>query len=97
MSIRGAASESLMPEAVATPEVGRPGGVVTAVMVVRHFPGAMVWQGRRTGSWWAVHPAVGRLVEADCPAGLAFALRAALMREQRADGRWAPRAAALSA
>ena len=94
MSIRGAAPESLMPEAVTAPAGGQPGGVVTAAMVARHFPGASVWQGRHTRSWWAMHPAVGRLVEADCPAGLAFALRAALMRQQRADGRQAPRAVA---
>jgi hypothetical protein len=97
MIIRRAAPGSLMTEAVATPAVsrpGQPGGVVTAAMVRRHFPGVTVWQGQHTGSWWAMHPAVGRLVEADCPAGLAFALRAALMRERRADGRWAPRTAA---
>jgi hypothetical protein len=94
MSIRRAAPESLMPEAGATPAVGQPGGVVTAAMVRHHFPGATVWQGQHTRSWWAMHPAVGRLVEADCPAELAFALRAVLMQEQRVDGTWAPRAVA---
>jgi hypothetical protein len=97
MSIRRAALESLMPEPVPTRPVSRPGHVgrvMTVDMVRHHFPGASVWQGRHTRSWWAMHPAVGRLVEAASPGELAFALRAALTQERRVDGRWAPGAAA---
>lgn len=66
---------------------------ITAAMLRRRFPGASVWHGEHTGSWWAMHPAVARLVEAASLGELAFALRAALGPAPPADGRAPLRAA----
>jgi hypothetical protein len=79
--------EALPPRPIAMTAVGPPerwGGVVTGAMVQRHFPGAWVWRGNHTESWWAAHPALDHLVEAASPAELAFALRAALTPAGRA-------------
>ncbi|GAA2108997.1 hypothetical protein [Actinomadura alba] len=48
--------------------------------LTRRFPGTSVWWGRHTGSWWAFHPYLGRLVEATSPTELAALLHAALRR-----------------
>jgi hypothetical protein len=46
--------------------------------ITRRFPGTSVWRGRHTGSWWAFHPSLPRLVEAASPGELAGLLHTAL-------------------
>jgi hypothetical protein len=97
MRLQLAVSDSPMPGSVLEFPVGPPGrtgGVVTAAMVQKQFPGAQVWRGNATGSWWAMHPDVDHLVEASSAAELAFALRAALAPVRGVYGRWALQAAA---
>lgn len=77
----------LLQAASGPPMPGSESAQITVATVQRHFPGASVWRGRYTGSWWAAHPALGRLVEAASLGELAFALRAALA-PARIDGRW---------
>jgi hypothetical protein len=77
----------LLQAASGPPMPERESAQITVATVQRHFPGASVWRGPYTGSWWATHPALGRLVEAASLGELAFALRAALA-PTRIDGRW---------
>ncbi|MBC6457121.1 hypothetical protein [Actinomadura sp. HBU206391] len=48
--------------------------------LTRRFPGTSFWWGRHTGSWWAFHPSLRRLVEATSPNELAALLHAVLRR-----------------
>jgi hypothetical protein len=63
------------------PATGRAPAVTTntptsaeiACALRRRFPGALIWQGKATGHWWAYVPVGphGRLIEAAYPAQLA--------------------------
>lgn len=42
--------------------------------VARACPGATVWYGQATRSWWAMVPGINRLIEAESSSALAMAL-----------------------
>ncbi|WP_433233981.1 hypothetical protein [Actinomadura nitritigenes] len=62
------------------PVLGVP-AVEAAQPVVRGVvfpPGVKRWQGEATGSWWAMAPGVGRLIEAATEESLAARVREAM-------------------
>jgi hypothetical protein len=61
-----------------------PTSAETVGALQHRFPGALVWQGRATGHWWAYVPVGGhgRLVEAEYPAEMAYRLAGAWRAHQ---------------